>query len=187
VLVRVGALGGFALLVATAVLGYRRYHEPPERKELVGYFQTTFPQLHAQTRSVQSALAGLVDVEGGSGAPPPEPGLAVDLLDENILPSIDFVLEQARGVSLASIDARALHAGYVQALEAMRADAAAVRAAFADPALAPGEKRRRAAAIIARVGARFDAFYARAVAVWRENGIRVVTPAAPGPSREPRR
>jgi hypothetical protein len=158
-------------LIALAATGaalwtvFGRYGGREERSELVGYFRRTFPALHAQVKSVQAGLAGLVDDTAPSAAG------AVSTIDENILPTIDNVLEQARPIAPEGIDARALHAAYLQAIQAMRADAVRARAVFADPTLDLAEKRRRVHAILEETRARFDAFYARAAEVCKEHGI----------------
>jgi len=174
------------LLLAAAISGYLRYRVPPERMELDGYFRHTFPPIHAQVKSIQAGIAGLVD----ETAPPPETAAAI--LEENVLPSIDLVLEQLANVALETLEARALHEGYVTVVKAMRADAAAMRAIFRDPSLDAGEKRRRAHARVRELAVRFEPFYARTVTVLEENGIRVEgfggsprTPSGSDPSPGP--
>jgi hypothetical protein len=158
--------GSCGLLLATAITGYLRYRVPPERRELDGYFRHTFPPLHAHVKSIQAGIAGLVD-EGA-----PAPAIAAAVLDENVLPSIDYVLAQLDAVRLGSLEARALHEGYAAIVKAMREDALAMREVFRDPALDDVEKRRRAHARVRLLATRFDPFYQRVVEVLRENGIR---------------
>jgi hypothetical protein len=157
-----------AAVIATVAAVYMvvaRFGGRDEQRELVGYFKRTFPPLHAQVKSVQAGLAGLVD----DTAPSAEG--AIGIIDENIVPTIDQVLAQARPILPEGIDARTLHAAYMQAIQAMRADALAARAVFADPALELGEKRRRVHALLEATRGRFDAFYARAQEVCRTHGI----------------
>ena len=174
------------LLIATAVAGYLRYRVPPERKELDGYFRHTFPPIHAQVKSIQAGIAGLVDER----APAPETAAAI--LAENVVPSIDLVLEQLGNVQLETVEARALHEGYVALVRAMRDDAEAMRSIFQDGALDPGEKRRQAHARVRALAGRFDPFYQRTVVVLKENGLRVEgfggsprTPSGSDPSPGP--
>jgi len=165
--------------MATAIAGYLRYRVPPERKELDGYFRHTFPPIHAQVKSIQAGIAGLVDEAAPSSA------TAAAILAENVIPSIDLVLEQLGNVQLETLEARALHEGYVALVRSMREDATAMRAIFLDASLDAGEQRRRAYARVRGLAGRFDPFYQRTVTVLGENGIRVE--GFPGSPRTPSR
>jgi hypothetical protein len=171
------------VLLATAIVGYLRYRVPEERRELDGYFRHTFPPIHAQVKSIQAGIAGLVDERA------PSPETAAAILAENVLPSIDLVLEQLGNVQLSTLEARSLHEGYVAIIRQMRQDAVAMREIFADPSLDAAEKRRRAYGRVRELGTRFDPFYARTVEVLEENGIRVEgwpgAPRAPSDSARP--
>jgi hypothetical protein len=159
--------GACGVLASIAILGYLRYRVTPERRELEGYFRHTFPPIHAQVKSIQAGIAGLVD----ETAPPPETAAAI--LEENVLPSIDLVLEQLAAVRLETLDARSLHEGYVTIIRSMRADASAMREILLDGSIDAAEKRRRVVARVLELGTRFEPFYARTVQVLKENGIRV--------------
>jgi hypothetical protein len=161
-----------ALLIAAVVLTCgslylvsARYGGRDEQKELHSYFKRTFPRLHARVKSAQAGLAGLVNETAPSAKG------AVSILDEEIVPTIDDIIAEARPIAPEGIDARVLHAAYLQALDGMRADALRMRALFADPALGLGEQRTRSAEILAEIGARFEAFYARAAEVCKQHGI----------------
>ena len=182
-LIAAGIAASCGILLATAIFGYLRYRVPEERRELDGYFRHTFPPIHSQVKSIQAGIAGLVD----ETAPAPETAAAI--LEENVLPSIDLVLEQLAAVQLSTLDARGLHEGYVAIIREMRQDAVAMRDLFRDASLDPAEKRRRAHARVRQLGTRFEPFYARTVEVLRENQIRVegfaAAPAAPPDSGPP--
>ena len=164
-LVRLGAGLGLVLLTVTVWLGYRRYYEPPEQRELLHYFRDQFPLLHAQTKSLQSALVGLIEADG------PTPATATLLLDENILPSIVLVMQQAEQVSMATIQGRAIHESYQLALASLKTTAEAVRAIFADAVLGPAVKRERAAALLVVMRQTFEQFSNKAAERVRQWGI----------------
>ncbi|MFH0901230.1 MAG: hypothetical protein V2A73_11440, partial [Pseudomonadota bacterium] len=126
------------LVVASAVLAYRRFHVPKAKEEILWYFRNWYQQSHAETKSIQSAIASLFD-----DATPTTPQTAVLVLDDNIVPSIDRVIGRARVVRLESVEVMALHAAYLQALEGMRQDVLSMRGVFVDPALSPAEKKYR--------------------------------------------
>lgn len=159
------------LMIFTALVGYRRHHVPEEKQELIYYFEQPFPRLQVQVDSIKNALAGLVD-EGGA-TPPPPAETALALLDKNVIPSIALVLEQAHGVSLNTTTVRAIHVGFVQAIEVMRTEARALRDLFADPALPLDNKRYRAARHLKEIAEQFERFNARVLDSWKEFGIRV--------------
>lgn len=163
--------GSLALMVGSGVLMWLRFREPPERKELESYFRHTFPILHVRVRSIQAALVGLVADDA------PVPALAVEVLDENVLPSIADLLEDARAVSMTTLDGRALHQGYLEALEGLESDAKELRRLYAAPALTPGQARHDGQVRLKGSGARFDAFYARALELLKEAGIKAKLPA----------
>ncbi len=164
-----------AMTLATIYLAYTRLHQSDEQKELYRYFRTTFVKLHAQTRSVQGAIAGLV------GDDPPSPTKAIQLLDKNILPSIDYILEQCAAIRLEETEARALHLGYTQAVQGMRDDAVRMRAIFARPDLTLADQHNQVQAPIEQIGARFDKVNARTREVLQANGIKLTEPVDAGP------
>lgn len=163
--------GSLALMVGSGVLMWLRFREPPERKELESYFRHTFPLLHVRVRSIQAALVGLVADDA------PAPPLAVEVLDDNVLPSIASLLEDARAVSMTTLDGRALHQGYLEALEGLEADAQELRRLYADPSLTPGQAKHDGQVRLKGSGARFDAFYARALELLEQAGIKAKLPA----------
>jgi hypothetical protein len=160
--------GALVMTIGTVYLATLRFGGRDEQKEIHLYFRRSFPPLHAQVKSVQAGLAGLVDETAPSSAG------AVATIDENILPTIDWVLEQARPVGAESVDLRALHAGYLQAIEGMRADALRARAVFADTSIDLGEQRKRVYEILLEIRGRFEAWSARAAEVCRQHGIEMV-------------
>lgn len=169
-------IAAIGLTIATIWLAVSRYGRSSEQKELFAYFQKTFPAMHAQTRSIQGAIAGLV---AGDTVPTAEG--AVALLDRNIVPSLDNLIDQCKAVMLEGVEVRALHAAYLEAVQAMRADAVAMTEIFSRQDLSLAEKRNRAQERVKAIGPRFDAFSARAVQVMEANGIRAAASADAAP------
>lgn len=174
-----------AVLVLTAVMllvlvatAYQRYHVPAEKKELLGYFKRTFPVAHAQVKSIQAAIAGLMD----DSAPAPE--MAVTIIDDNILPSIDLTIEQLRQVTPGTVEVRVLHVAYLETVTAMRADVEKIRAVFADTGKSSEQRRYDAYQLRTSIVQRFEAFSARAQESWRAYGIVPTPPAGPATPRE---
>jgi len=140
-----------------------------EQRGLKRYLTTSYRELHKQTESVLSGLAGLVDETAPSAKG------AVDILDNEIVPSLDWVTEQGRVVVPVGEAARALHSDYLATLAATRADAGRLRAIFAGPAGEIGEQRRRATAVLIETRTRFETFYRHVVDAGTRTGM-VITP-----------
>lgn len=144
--------------------------ETAAQRDLVAYFESTFPKLHAETRSIQGGLAQLV--EGKEGGLKPSPETAAEILEENILPSIDYQIERARKTPVSGEVAGELHRGYVEVLEAMREDAGEMEVIFEGDGDA-GEKRARAREMVVEIADRFSAWNERVTRTWAEHGISV--------------
>jgi len=141
-----------------------------EQRGLSRYLTTSYRELHKQTESVLSGLAGLVDETA------PSAHGAVDIVDREIVPSLDWVIEQGRVVVPEGEAARGLHSEYLGVLAAARADAGRMRAIFAEPAAEISEQRRRATAVLIETRTRFEAFYQHVVEVGARTGL-AITPA----------
>ncbi len=165
-----------ALTVGTCWLGVSSYHVPEERKELESWHAHVFTPLHHQTRSLQAALAGLVDETA-----PRTAAKAVLLLDNNVLPALQLLVEELRQVRFDTLDVRALHSGYFEAVVGMQEDAQAMRAIFAEPGAALGDQRARVQARMSGTLERFDRVYARARELYREHGLGTAA-SAPAPA-----
>jgi hypothetical protein len=145
-----------------------------EARELVDYFGRTWPGLHVEVRSIQAGLVGLVDDTAPSARG------AIVRLNEQIVPSLDRVIEVARSIAPAEESARLMHREYLTALEVTREDALRIRAIFAEPTGQLHAKRERTATILRELNLRYEGFYARAVAVCATHGIALKAPADAG-------
>jgi hypothetical protein len=160
-------LAALAMTGATIWLAVGRYERSSQGKELHRYFKTTFAKLHAQTKSVQGAIAGLT----GDNAPSPKK--ALELLDKNILPSIDYILEQCHALKYDDMDVEQLHLAYTQAVEGMKTDATSMRAIFARTDLQLADQHNQVQALIKQIMERFDKFQALATDMLEKNGIKL--------------
>lgn len=166
-------LAAITMTLATIWLAISRYSSSSDAKELHRYFKKPFVTLHSQTKSVQAGIAALV------GETNPSADQAVTILEKNIVPSIDYILEQGKTLSFDGIETRTLHAAYLQAVSGMRADALALRELFGQPDLTIAQKRHQAQERIVTIGARFDKFFAQAEEALRANGIKLQGAAPP--------
>jgi hypothetical protein len=140
-----------------------------EREGLRAYLTTSYRELHKQTESVLSGLAGLVDETA------PTPAGAVAILDKEIVPSLELVSEQGRVLVPAGEAARVLHSEYLATIAATKADAGKLRAIFAEPAGEVGDQRRRAREVLVGARDRWEAFYGHVVEAGQKTGM-VITP-----------
>jgi hypothetical protein len=156
---------------AAAFVSFRAEQDTPAKRELLLYFETSFRDIHEQTRIVQGAIAQLIE-----GDKVPDAATAALMLEENLIPSVDHLIRTAQGVVLAEAPTRAIHAEYLVALEGTRADLYLMRRMYRDDAGGEAAKRRAAHRIAAGIGRRFDQFTDRAVRTWIEHGIAIEAP-----------
>ncbi len=149
-----------------------------EQKGLSRYLTTSYRNLHKQTESILSGLAGLVDETAPSARG------AVDILDTESVPSLDRVIEEGRVIVPEGEAGRDLHSRYLAVLAATRADALRLRAIFAEPAAEPAatieDQRRRASAVLIETRTRLEAFYQLVIEAGTRTGL-AITPERPVP------
>jgi hypothetical protein len=158
-------LAGVALTALNLYLWRTHALEREEQQALLSYFARDNRPLHLQIVSIKRGLGGLVNETAPSAKG------AVSIIDENILPSLDLVIEAARRIAPEEEAARDLHREYLAAITAMRADTVRIRAVFARPDADLGEARIAALSIMVESEQRLDAFFARAVEVCRAHGV----------------
>ncbi len=151
-----------------------------EQHGLERYLSGSYRDLHKQTESVLSGLAGLV-VETA-----PTAKGAVDILDHEIVPNLDWIYEQGRGIVPDGEAARLLHSEYLKAIVATRADAVTLRATFADGALAIREQRERARTVLIETGKRYQTFNQHVVEAGARTGL-LITPQLDAGVGKPKR
>jgi hypothetical protein len=167
-----------AAVVTSGVLIWKQRIEPDDQRALLGYFRTTFVELHAQTKSVQGGLALLVDGEETTAS------TAASVLRENTVPTIDYLLEQAGQIVVDDPTVRELHAGYIEALRGMRADALEMINIFSTGDGDDSDKRRTARARVVAIADRFTVWQQGVADTWAEHGIMVTLGADAGPTTD---
>jgi hypothetical protein len=167
------------LLVLGAANVYLCGHQKQSRGEtraLLAYFGKSWPALHVEVRSIQAGLVSLVDDTAPSAQG------AVARLNDNIVPSLERVIEAARLIAPEEEAARVMHRDYLTALEVTRKDALRARAIFAEPHGGLHGKRLRVAGILEELNQRYEAWSAQARAVCAAHGISLTPPADAGPA-----
>jgi hypothetical protein len=148
-----------------------------EREGFLRYMRGTNHELQAQTKSVLSGLAGLVDETA------PTAKGAVDILDHEIAPNLEYIAESGRTILPEGEAARLLHSEYLRALATTRVDAVKLRAIFADASLDLREQRQRARAVLVESAKLYQAFDRHVLeAAARVNTVIVAPPPMPGPN-----
>ena len=148
-----------------------------EREGFLRYMRGANHELQAQTKSVLSGLAGLVDETA------PTAKGAVDILDKEIVPNLDYIAESGRTLLPEGEAARLLHSEYLRALAATKADAAKLRVIFADASVDLREQRQRARAVLVQTAKIYQTFDQHVVeAAARVNTVIVAPPPMPGPN-----
>ena len=141
-----------------------------ERHGFEQYISTTFKEMSASTKSVQSGLAGLVDETA------PTAKGALDILDNEIVPNLDYIAELGRKVVPEGEAARALHSEYLHTISGTKEDAARVRAIFADTTSPIHERRKSARLVLVETSRRFQTLDQHVIDAAVRLGIRAPAP-----------
>jgi len=149
-----------------------------ERRGFEQYMRTTNKKLETQADSVRSGLAGLV-IET---APRTAQG-ALDRLDKEIIPNLEWIADEGRGIVPEGEPARLLHSEYLRAIAATREDAARLRVIFADGALTLAEQRQKAREVLVGTRERFQTFEQHVVETAARVGTVITAPPAPAPTK----
>lgn len=129
-------LATVAMVLAGAVMGYRRLHRSPEQEELLRYVEMELPALRVQEAEVMKRLAPL----SGGGL---SPEAARTLLVDDLIPRLIKLRKQSASVEARTEDMRGLRGDYLtwidQLIEACRTSVRAID----EPAGQPAEALRR--------------------------------------------
>jgi hypothetical protein len=138
------------------------------RNAIASYLQHSYPPLHRQTQSLQAAMAGLIDDTASDN-----PAFAMEVLDDEIIPAAQRLLDTAGTIAPGDEAARDLHREYYHLIESLLVDAREARAVFAGAGTIM-DKRKAVNARLLALRDRFGAFYTRVRTASAEVGLHVI-------------